>query len=150
MKRLLLILLLKVCIGVAQTDDSSLHFEILNNSLVEQLKYELKSSNYSERNVYLMYTPLVYKLGGTEESLLINEFKSVGITYLSKKDLKKASRKGVSYLKVYPFKLDDDGAISLLIEMIYLKKKEQTIVGSNTYRYKFSCENQKFELFDKT
>ena len=150
MKNLFILLLsFQVYHVIGQSNNTTAHFNILNESIKEQLNFELYSSEYSKRNVYLMYTPLYYQEGVTNNSMLIDKFKSVELHYMSKKEINRASRKGVNFLKIYPLKVENDGAISLLIEMIHLKRKNQTIVGSSTYYYKFSCKDDKYDLLDK-
>ncbi len=135
---------------IGQTEEINSHHSLINESLMEQLKFEMKSSNYSERNVLLVYRPLD-EINNTNKGITyISNINEVKINYLTSKEIKKLSRKGVNYLKVYPIKLDNKNTLSILVEMVYLKRKTQILVGSSTYYFKIPCNDGELKLHNKS
>lgn len=136
-----------ICYG--QIKDSVLHYDLVNEALSDQIEYELESSDYKKRNVLLMYAPLIYSDDNAQGYQKKNFIDNTEIQYLTQKQIKKHSKKGVSFLKIYPLRLNNDNSISILIEMVTIKRKEQILVGSSTYYFKYDCSKNKYALIEK-
>lgn len=123
------------------------HYPLLNECLEQQLNFDKSNNPSTIQYVYLEDSPLAYSEGKNEFfDLKLKEVDGISIEYLSRKELNEKGKKGVNVLNVYPFRLGDDGRFYLLVEEVYIKRRNYQVIGQTSYKFRFDCKTQKFVI----